>query len=139
CPSRHGCDCCKTLAERIRFLPRGGGRNRAAVRSAWAQPESFSPRRAKLETPCPALSGPRNYLYRHDGRGSPLSRIQDPVMRDRTEEDHSKLAVFPAFHKVEGRRVVIVGGGDEAAAKVRLLAETGAAIEVVAADPAPAL
>ena len=44
-----------------------------------------------------------------------------------------KLAVFPAFHKVEGRRVVVVGGGVEAAAKIRLLAETRAEIVVFAA------
>src|SRR4029078_4421125 len=37
-----------------------------------------------------------------------------------------KLAVFPAFHKVAGRRVVIVGGGPAAAAKIRLLSETKA-------------
>lgn len=43
-----------------------------------------------------------------------------------------KLAVFPAFHKVEGRRVVVVGGGAEAAAKIRLLSETKAAIVVYA-------
>jgi uroporphyrin-III C-methyltransferase/precorrin-2 dehydrogenase/sirohydrochlorin ferrochelatase len=43
-----------------------------------------------------------------------------------------KLAVFPAFHKVAGRRVVIVGGGAEAAAKIRLLAETRAEIVVFA-------
>ncbi|MCW5696027.1 MAG: siroheme synthase CysG [Bauldia sp.] len=43
-----------------------------------------------------------------------------------------KLSVFPAFHTVEGRRVVIVGGGDEAAAKVRLVGETSAAIVVYA-------
>jgi len=48
-------------------------------------------------------------------------------------EAHRKLGVFPAFHKVEGRRVVIVGGGPEAAAKVRLLAETKAEIVVYAA------
>ena len=45
-----------------------------------------------------------------------------------------KLAVFPAFHKVDGRRVVVVGGGAEAAAKIRLLAETKAEIVVFAAD-----
>ena len=44
-----------------------------------------------------------------------------------------KLAVFPAFHKVAGRRVVIVGGGPEAAAKIRLLSETRAEIVVYAA------
>jgi uroporphyrin-III C-methyltransferase/precorrin-2 dehydrogenase/sirohydrochlorin ferrochelatase len=43
-----------------------------------------------------------------------------------------KLAVFPAFHKVAGRRVVVVGGGAEAAAKIRLLSETKAEIVVFA-------
>lgn len=43
-----------------------------------------------------------------------------------------KLGVFPAFHKVAGRRVVVVGGGEEAAAKIRLLAETQAEIVVFA-------
>jgi uroporphyrin-III C-methyltransferase/precorrin-2 dehydrogenase/sirohydrochlorin ferrochelatase len=47
-------------------------------------------------------------------------------------ETSRKLAVFPAFHKVAGRRVVIVGGGSEAAAKIRLLAETKAEIVVFA-------
>ena len=48
-------------------------------------------------------------------------------------EKTRKLAVFPAFHKVAGRRVVIVGGGAEAAAKIRLLSETCAEIVVFAA------
>ncbi len=48
-------------------------------------------------------------------------------------ENTRKLAVFPAFHKVAGRRVVIVGGGPEAAAKIRLLSETRAEIVVFAA------
>src|SRR5262249_32868076 len=43
-----------------------------------------------------------------------------------------KLAVFPAFHKVAGRRVVVVGGGAGAAAKIRLLSETKADIIVFA-------
>jgi uroporphyrin-III C-methyltransferase/precorrin-2 dehydrogenase/sirohydrochlorin ferrochelatase len=43
-----------------------------------------------------------------------------------------KLAVFPAFHKVAGRRVVVVGGGAAAAAKIRLLSETKAEIVVFA-------
>jgi uroporphyrin-III C-methyltransferase/precorrin-2 dehydrogenase/sirohydrochlorin ferrochelatase len=47
-------------------------------------------------------------------------------------ETQRKLGVFPAFHKVAGRRVVVVGGGGEAAAKIRLLAETSAEIVVFA-------
>jgi uroporphyrin-III C-methyltransferase/precorrin-2 dehydrogenase/sirohydrochlorin ferrochelatase len=43
-----------------------------------------------------------------------------------------RLSVFPAFHKVSGRTVVVVGGGAEALAKVRLLLETEAAIRLVA-------
>ena len=47
-------------------------------------------------------------------------------------ETARKLGVFPAFHKVAGRRVVIVGGGAEAATKIRLLGETQAEIVVYA-------
>lgn len=43
-----------------------------------------------------------------------------------------KLDTFPAFHKVFGKKVLIVGGGSPAAAKVRLLAETSASIVVFA-------
>ncbi len=46
-----------------------------------------------------------------------------------------RLSVFPAFHKVAGRRVVVVGDGAEAAAKVRLLLETDAIIRVVSSEP----
>ena len=51
----------------------------------------------------------------------------------------SRLDVFPAFHKVAGRRVVVVGHGGEAAAKVRLLGETNAIIEVVSHEIEPEL
>lgn len=47
-------------------------------------------------------------------------------------DSQRKLGVFPAFHKVDGRSVVVVGGGEEAAAKVRLLAETRANIVLFA-------
>ena len=43
-----------------------------------------------------------------------------------------KLGVFPAFHRVADRRVIVVGGGEEAAAKIRLIAETSAEIVVYA-------
>jgi uroporphyrin-III C-methyltransferase/precorrin-2 dehydrogenase/sirohydrochlorin ferrochelatase len=50
-----------------------------------------------------------------------------------------RLSVFPAFHKVTGRPVLVVGDGAEAAAKVRLLGETEAQIRLVAADPSAEL
>lgn len=46
-----------------------------------------------------------------------------------------KLAAFPAFFKVEGEKVAIFGNGDEAFAKLRLLASTRADIVVYADDP----
>lgn len=46
-----------------------------------------------------------------------------------------RLSVFPAFHKVAGQRVLVAGGGGEALAKVRLLAETEARIHIVADEP----
>ncbi|MEO1398319.1 MAG: siroheme synthase CysG [Pseudomonadota bacterium] len=49
-----------------------------------------------------------------------------------TSANEAKLAVFPAFFKVEGKIVVIIGGGDEAGSKIRLLSETGARLRVVA-------
>jgi uroporphyrin-III C-methyltransferase / precorrin-2 dehydrogenase / sirohydrochlorin ferrochelatase len=51
----------------------------------------------------------------------------------------ARLSVFPAFHKVAGRPVLVVGEGAEAAAKVRLLLETQANIRVVASRPESAL
>jgi uroporphyrin-III C-methyltransferase/precorrin-2 dehydrogenase/sirohydrochlorin ferrochelatase len=51
------------------------------------------------------------------------------------DTNNRKLSVFPTFHKVEGRRVVVVGEGDEAAAKVRLLSETRAHLVVIARAP----
>src|SRR5688500_2208001 len=50
-----------------------------------------------------------------------------------------RLSVFPAFHKVAGRPVLVVGDGAEAAAKVRLLGETEAQIRLIAAEPSAEL
>ncbi|RXF68476.1 siroheme synthase CysG [Hansschlegelia zhihuaiae] len=47
----------------------------------------------------------------------------------------ARLTSFPAFHKVAGRIVLIVGPGSAAAAKVRLLSETEARLRVVAEAP----
>jgi uroporphyrin-III C-methyltransferase / precorrin-2 dehydrogenase / sirohydrochlorin ferrochelatase len=43
-----------------------------------------------------------------------------------------RLNTFPVSYKVEGRRIVIVGGGDEALAKARLAVKTTAEVVVVA-------
>ncbi|SEN44173.1 siroheme synthase CysG [Palleronia pelagia] len=44
---------------------------------------------------------------------------------------------FPIFLAVEGRRILLAGGGDAALAKLRLLMKTEARITVLAEDPAP--
>ncbi|MBX3567385.1 MAG: siroheme synthase CysG [Rhizobiaceae bacterium] len=44
----------------------------------------------------------------------------------------ARLNAFPVFLKVEGRRVVVVGAGDEALAKARLLAQSAAEVVVIA-------
>ncbi|MES0809784.1 siroheme synthase CysG [Roseibium sp. SCPC15] len=55
------------------------------------------------------------------------------------KKPESRLDVFPAFMKVAGRRVLVVGHGAEAAAKVRLLGETNATIVVVSREIEPDL
>ena len=49
----------------------------------------------------------------------------------------AKLNAFPVFLRVEGRIVVVVGNGEEALAKARLLAQSSARIVVVADDIEP--
>ena len=46
-----------------------------------------------------------------------------------------RLSTFPAFFRVEGRQVAVFGNGDEAFAKVRLLANTNAHIVAYADEP----
>lgn len=46
-----------------------------------------------------------------------------------------RLTAFPAFHRVAGRTVLIVGSGAAAAAKARLLGETEARLRIVAEEP----
>ena len=54
--------------------------------------------------------------------------------------DHDpKLASFPAFFKVAGRVVVIVGNGEEALAKCRLIGQTQAQVRLIADAPSDAL
>lgn len=48
---------------------------------------------------------------------------------------NQKLSTFPAFFRVSGRTVVVVGEGDEAFAKARLLFNTDARIVVLAEAP----
>lgn len=64
-------------------------------------------------------------------------RRGDKVKTLKKPED--RLDVFPAFMKVAGRKVIVVGHGGEAAAKVRLLGETNAQITVIAREIEPDL
>lgn len=51
----------------------------------------------------------------------------------------SKLNAFPVFMRVEGEAVVIVGGGEEALAKARLIGQSSAHLLIVAEHVEPAL
>lgn len=51
----------------------------------------------------------------------------------------NRLNAFPVFMRVEDAVVVIVGGGDEALAKTRLLAQSSARLRIVADAPVAAL
>ena len=50
-----------------------------------------------------------------------------------------QLSVFPAFFRVRNEVLVVVGNGEEALNKARLLAQTNAAIRVIAEEPEAAL
>ena len=50
-----------------------------------------------------------------------------------------KLNAFPVFLRVEGRVVAIVGEGEEALAKARLIGQSAAELRIVAAEPEAAL
>jgi uroporphyrin-III C-methyltransferase / precorrin-2 dehydrogenase / sirohydrochlorin ferrochelatase len=50
-----------------------------------------------------------------------------------------ELNTFPVSYKVQGQRIVIVGGGEEALNKARLAIKTTASVVIVARDPIPEL
>jgi uroporphyrin-III C-methyltransferase/precorrin-2 dehydrogenase/sirohydrochlorin ferrochelatase len=54
-------------------------------------------------------------------------------------ERDDQLNVFPAFFRVEGKSVAVIGNGDEALAKARLLLNTRANITLIAEAPEAAL
>ena len=47
----------------------------------------------------------------------------------------AKLNTFPVFMKVKDRLVAIVGGGGEALAKARLMAQSSAVLRIVSDEP----
>ncbi|WP_095199538.1 siroheme synthase CysG [Mesorhizobium carmichaelinearum] len=50
-----------------------------------------------------------------------------------------KLNAFPVFVRVEGEAVAIVGGGDEALAKARLIGQSSAVLRIIAENAEPEL
>lgn len=49
------------------------------------------------------------------------------------------MSLFPAFLKLEGRQVVVIGGGSLAAAKIPGLLEAGARVRVISPQLHPQL
>ena len=49
-------------------------------------------------------------------------------------QDTPRLNAFPIFMRVEGEAVVIVGDGEEALAKARLLGQSSATLRIVSPD-----
>jgi uroporphyrin-III C-methyltransferase/precorrin-2 dehydrogenase/sirohydrochlorin ferrochelatase len=54
-------------------------------------------------------------------------------------QDAPRLNAFPVFVRVEGKTVVVVGDGEEALAKARLLGQSSARLRIVAGDASPEL
>ncbi|MHC2793961.1 siroheme synthase-like protein [Mesorhizobium jarvisii] len=52
---------------------------------------------------------------------------------------NAKLNAFPVFVRVEGEAVAIVGGGDEALAKARLIGQSSAVLRIIAQNAEPEL
>ncbi len=52
---------------------------------------------------------------------------------------NAKLNAFPVFVRVEGEAVAIVGGGEEALAKARLIGQSSAVLRIIAEDAEPEL
>ncbi|RTM10235.1 MAG: uroporphyrinogen-III C-methyltransferase [Hyphomicrobiales bacterium] len=52
---------------------------------------------------------------------------------------NAKLNAFPVFMRIDGEAIAIVGGGEEALAKARLLSQSTAAPRIVAEDADPGL
>lgn len=51
----------------------------------------------------------------------------------------SQLSVFPAFFRVRNEVLVVIGNGEEALNKARLLGQTNATVRIIAAEPEPEL
>ncbi len=69
---------------------------------------------------------------------APASAFPPPSRRAPSEqalEAIGPLSVLPVFFRLEGKKVVVTGGGEAAAWKAELLAATGAHVQVFAASP----
>jgi len=62
------------------------------------------------------------------------STLNTTASRATTDQPDEKFAYFPAFVKVQGKKVVVLGGGEVAAGKLRLLLRSHADITVIAPE-----
>ena len=85
------------------------------------------------EKPIAPLSGPRDCVSLEFSHLPVEMRASLPELSSMTK-DTPRLNAFPVFMRVEGEAVVIVGDGDEALAKARLLSQSSARLRIVAAD-----
>lgn len=62
------------------------------------------------------------------------STLNATASRTTADQPDEKFAYFPAFVKVQGKKVVVLGGGEVAAGKLRLLLRSHADITVIAPE-----
>ena len=60
-----------------------------------------------------------------------MNRKADPIATDAMQP----LETLPVFYPLEGKRVLVIGGGEGAAWKADLVAATGARVEIFTSSP----
>src|SRR5262249_41756132 len=72
-------------------------------------------------------------IYRSGGAAMPLCGGEQRVTISALSGNEAAMKYFPVFADLDGADVLVAGGGEQAAQKLRLLGKTGASVTVVAA------